>query len=155
MHWTELSTEKREEIVMRLYNEIMTQNTSRYVKNGIDYGLVWKSPETGKFRSPCCHAQNQRSQSHCQDLLGGWFKKNPKWYVENMPDDLCKEIFRSTYADSLEAQQKARETVNDMARDLGTRLQKKEKGFWSIFVEHPDHTFVGKLALWCLLRPFA
>ena len=133
----------------------MTRNTSRYVKNGVDYGLVWKSPETGMFRSPWLKSRNESFQSYLRELLQGWFKENPRVYVENMPDYLCKEIFRSTYADSLVAQQKARENVNDMARDLRTRLQKKEKGFWSIFVEHPDHTFVGKLALWCLLRPFA
>jgi hypothetical protein len=154
MHWTKLSAKEQSRLVMRLYNYIMTKNTSVYTRYGVSE-RIWTSPETGMKKKAWCNAQNERSQTHCKELLGGFFKKNPKWYVENMPDDLCKEIFRSSYADCLVEQQKARGYVNDLAQELRTRLQKKEKGFWSIFVEHPDHTFVGKVALWCLLRPFA
>jgi len=154
MHWTKLSAKEQRRLVMRLYNYIMTKNTSVYTRYGVSE-RIWTSPETGMTRAAWCNAQNERSQTHCKELLGGFFRENPAWFLKNVPDDLCKAIFLSTYADSLPEQQEARVKVNDLAGKLRTGLQKTKNDSLSIFVENPAHTFWGKLALWCLLRPFA
>jgi len=75
-------------------------------------------------------------------------------------DDLLPNIGKKKLTELFSAIRGNTKALPQMIKDIEASLtvvaaEKARQAAFQRFYHHPEHTLVGKLALWCLLRPFA